>query len=188
MKKFIALLALTVSVGAFAQEVIYATQENLDSPSPLAEIIRQEGSPEKINVEFHNIPMTVYEPRYETRPGTCYRNVTRTICRNVPRANPPRQTCSSISRTEPYACYVQTRVYPDIRRDFTRSDKVKIKFKDLPALRDGQTEVFSVMARQDGNSEDVEYMIQSKTTVTGAPYEVKKKGILGYDSYVIQAK
>ncbi len=65
------------------------------------------------------------------------------------------------------------------------ADKVKIKFEKLPALGGSEEETFSVKAVQRRiDSENVIYTITSSTN----SHVVIKKGILGYDSYVIELK
>jgi hypothetical protein len=65
------------------------------------------------------------------------------------------------------------------------ADKVKINFEKLPALGGSEEETFSVKAVQRRvDSENVIYTITSSTN----SHVVIKKGILGYDSYVIELK
>lgn len=67
------------------------------------------------------------------------------------------------------------------------ADKLKISFKNLPALGGSEEDTFKVTARQRGlNKENVIYEVSTmKSTL---PYIVISKGILGYDSYSIELK
>jgi hypothetical protein len=67
------------------------------------------------------------------------------------------------------------------------ADKVKIHFKNLPLLGGSEEDTFSIKARQSRlDSENVVYAISTQESVS--PYVIKKKGILGYDSYSIEIK
>lgn len=71
----------------------------------------------------------------------------------------------------------------------TQPDSVKFKFKNIPSLGGSEEETFLVSARQrmtDGAN--VEYDIKALSTLNGREYEIKKKGLFGADSYVIQPK
>ena len=68
-----------------------------------------------------------------------------------------------------------------------QADKVKITFKDLPALGGSEEETFKVVARQKNiDSQNVIYKIS--TLETTAPYAVVSKGVLGIDSFSIELK
>jgi hypothetical protein len=210
MKKLITLIALTLSVGAFAQETVYLTNSNVSVNSSSATLVRTASTPAKVEVTFQ-VPMAnsyCAEPRTEYVRRTCHRTETiyqtRTVCRDVstapnstpngntgPNYNPPSQTrrvCTEQrvnvgTRQIAYDCsYTNSycaRYGTDVQ---TESDKVKIKF-DLPKLGGSEEETFVVSARQraqDGSN--VEYDINP----TKEGQTVKKKGIFGYDSYVIE--
>lgn len=203
MKKLITLIAFTMSVGAFAQETrVLDGSTDFTVSSARATLIRTAQSEDKFEVTFTNIPMTRSEAQYETvtRPGTCYRTVyhtqTRTTCTNGPRSpqNPSGRTCHTgqvtTSSQVPYSCMVTSSVYRgQLTIPYTASDKVKIKFKGLPKLGGSETETFEVVAFQkDQATSNVVYTITPTSTINGAAYAVEKKGILGYDSYVIEPK
>lgn len=214
MKRLITLMALTLSVGAFAQERVVLTSKSASVNSDRAVLVRTAQTPDKVEITFQ-VPManSVCED-YRTRivPRMCVHEepITRTrqVCENVPvppsnpnaprgpRYNPPtRRVCKDVtervgtrrvtrdcSYTESYCARYGTSVS-------TESDKVKIKFKNLPALGGSEEETFSVTAKQRSyDGANVEYDITPITTAEGRTYEVKKKGILGYDSYVIESK
>ena len=215
MKKLITLLAITLSIGAFAQEKIILNSSNIEVRASSAILIRTSQTPDKVEVTFL-VPMAntfCAEPHSDYIRRTCHRseNVyqTRTTCRDEvitpattnnrptgPRYNPPRQTrrvCTNSqvfvgTRQVAYDCsYVHNwcgRFATDISYE---SDKVKIKFKNLPNLGGTEEDAFEVTARQrTTDGENVVYDITPLQTV--APYKVEKKGILGFDSYVIEQK
>jgi hypothetical protein len=209
MKKIITLLALTVSVGAFAQEKVILNSKEVRVNTDRAILVRTADTPKKVEVTFQ-VPManSICED-YRTRiiPRMCIRTEqvrtgTRRECRDVvitpsnpnaprgPRYNPPtRRECRDVpvyttrqyrydcSYTESYCARYGTNVS-------TESDKVKIRF-DLPALAGSEEETFVVTAKQrtyDGSNVEYDIIPENES------YDVKKKGILGYDSYVIEVK
>ncbi len=217
MKKLLSLLALTLSVGAFAQERVVLTSKSTSIGTDSAIIVRTAATPDKVELTFQ-VPMAnsiCLESRVRVVPRTCSRteNVysTRRVCRDVvvstptrpqgptgPRYNPPTQTRREC-HDERYVVSTRRIIYDcsysesycarygtDVNRE---SDKVKIKFKDLPNLGGTEEETFKVVARQRSyDGENVVYDITPITTAEGREYEVKSKGILGFDSYVIQPK
>jgi hypothetical protein len=204
MKKMMTLLALTISVGAFAQDTKVLDSSDVSVRTPNATLIRTSQTPNKVEIMFNNIPMTSYEcvesrnieVRYQcgqTAPvviGTrrepfCiqyYPNTNR--CRTMGTRQVP------VTRTETRYCTryeTQCLRHADIVR--MGSDKVKIKFKGLPNLGGTEQETFEVVASQNGrDSLNVVYSIRPIQTINNAAYAVEKKGILGYDSYVIEPK
>lgn len=217
MKNIITLLAFTLSLGAFAQERVILNSSKVDAPSATAILVRTSQTPDKVEVRFNNIQMygsVCYERYTETR--TCYRNETvrhtRQVCRDVvvtvpdttprgPRYNNPssprtrterRRECKPetivSTRSVPYNCsYTECR-YKTEPVGFA-NDKVKIKFKNLPRLGGTEEETFRVTATQNStNGSNIVYSIIPESVSHGYQYEVKKKGILGFDSFVIQTK
>ena len=223
----LAMLVLTVSVGAIAQEGqrVLLNSKEVSVNSDRAILVRTSQTPDKVTVTFQ-VPMassvcldtrTQYNRRICHRSENVYR--TREVCRNVTTTTPstsstprgPRYTGNNPSgsnsttttrrvctqerelvrvNTIPYDCSYTTtycaQYGTDVRRE---SDKVKIKFKNLPNIGGSEEETFSFTAKQrqyDGTN--VEYDINVLTTVENREYEVKEKGILGFDSYVIQSK
>lgn len=157
-----------------------------------------------------------YVHRICTRTEFLYRDVR--VCRDVvrttpaptstsprgPRYNPGTGTTTTVTRTErvctmerqnvgsrpvPYDCsYSRNLCLRYAQGTSFESDKVKIKFKNLPDLGGSEQETFRVAARQrtvDGSN--VVYDITPLET-SGREYEVKSKGLFGIDSYVIQGK
>ena len=228
MKKILALLVLTVSVGANAQqeERVILNKKEVTVNSDRAVLVRTSQTPDKVTVTF-KVPMAssyCADPRTEYIPRMCHRteNVYRTqeVCRNVttttpgsaptnngprgPRYNPgtssgpvttTRRVCTTErvyvgTRNVSYDCSYYNNYCARYGTDVnTESDTVKIKFKDLPSLGGSEEETFRVAAQQrTRDGANVVYDINVLTTAEGRDYEVKSKGILGFDSYVIQSK
>jgi hypothetical protein len=215
MKKMMTLLALTISVGAFAQERVVLNSSEVDVRSATAILVRTAQTPDKVEIRFNNIPLeTRVCVERVTVPRTCFRQTdvyqTRTVCRNVvttptststghtgPNYNPTpttRRVCTNEryyvgTRQVPYDCS-----YTECRREVIQpagfaNDKVKIKFKGLPNLGGTEEETFQVNASQNGaDNSNIVYSIMALTTVNEGVYVVNKKGIFGYDSYVIERK
>jgi len=106
---------------------------------------------------------------------TVYFNVpmTRNVCTRYVRVRRGRSTSS---RCVEYA-----------KITTNEADKVKISFKNLPALGGTEEDTFKVTSRQRGlDRENVVYEVSTiKTTL---PYIIISKGILGYDSYSVELK
>lgn len=65
-----------------------------------------------------------------------------------------------------------------VRITGTKTDQVTIKFKDLPALREGETESFSLAAHQARiNGSNVEFSLQNENTIQ--QYLIKVRDFLG---------
>lgn len=106
---------------------------------------------------------------------TVYFNVpmTRNVCTRYVRVRRGRSTSSR--------CVEYAKVTTN------EADKVKISFKNLPALGGNEEDTFKVTSRQRGlDRENVVYEVSTiKTTL---PYIIISKGILGYDSYSVELK
>lgn len=106
---------------------------------------------------------------------TIYFNVpmTRNVCTRYVRVRRGRSTSSR--------CVEYAKVTTN------EADKVKISFKNLPALGGTEEDTFKVTSRQRGlDRENVVYEVSTiKTTL---PYIIISKGILGYDSYSVELK
>jgi hypothetical protein len=204
MKKLIALLALTLSLTAVAQERVVLNSKDISVNNAEAIIVRTSETPSVVEVVFQ-VPMAqqvcqAYGTRIVvvTSGSQCGYServtgyTTRTVCT---RTNPHNGQClrtetQRIPVVQRYArsCSV-SETYCASYGTVTRyeSDKVRIKFKNLPALGGTEEDTFSVRARQRSyDGENVVYDITPMQTVV--PYLVEKKGILGYDSYVIEVK
>ena len=203
MKKLITIVALTLSVGAFAQvtEVLDKSDETVGSSK--ATLIRTLDTKDKFEVTFQNIPLEFYrctQSHVQTRTYACGTTSHQVGTRNVPTCveyYPGTNRCRRmetrtvpVMRNETRYC-TSTDVICDQKQWVTEStnDKVKIKFKNLPDLAGTETESFLVEAFQkDRDFSNVSYRITPISTLNGATYVVEKKGILGYDSYVIEPK
>jgi hypothetical protein len=228
MKMLLAMLVLTVSVGAIAQVEItqMLDKKEIGINSDSAILIRTSTTPEKVTLTMQ-VPMAssvCEDPRSEYILRTCHRSEqvyrTQEVCRNVttttpsttpstprgPRYNGTNPSGSNTTTTTRRVC-TQDRVYVGTRTvaydcsyynnycahwgtNVNReSDKVKIKFKDLPTLGGSEQETFRIKAKQRSkDGENVVYDITILSTVEGREYEVESKGILGFDSYVIKTK
>ena len=152
MKTIFAIMSLTLSMGAFAQEKIILNSETALVNSTEATLFRTAETPGIVKVLF-NVPMT------------------RNVCVKYRR--------TSGGRGSQRKCVKYEKVTTN------QADKVKINFEKLPALGGSEEETFSVKAVQRRiDSENVIYTITSSTN----GHLVIKKGILGYDSYVIELK
>jgi hypothetical protein len=152
MKTIFAIMSLTLSMGAFAQEKIILNSETALVNSTEATLFRNAETPGIVKVLF-NVPMT------------------RNVCVKYRR--------TSGGRGSQRKCVKYEKVTTN------QADKVKINFEKLPALGGSEEETFSVKAVQRRiDSENVIYTITSTTN----SHIVIKKGILGYDSYVIELK
>lgn len=206
MKKLIALVALTFSVGAFAQERVVLTSSDVSVNASSAVLVRTSATPDKVEVTF-KVPMadtvcrrTEYRTEMRTDGYHCgYADrvtgyTTRTVC---VRRNPGNNQCVRyetqrypVVQRYPRTCPVTVSYCAEYgtATSYT-TDKVKIKFKNLPNLGGTEEETFSVSAQQNGtDNTNVVYSIVPVKTVNDNAYEVKKKGILGFDSYVIEPK
>lgn len=204
MKNIILLSSFILSFSAIAQDKVILNAEEISVNSSEAILVRTAETPSTVRVTF-NVPMSesvceAYGTRMVlvTSGSQCGYDQrvsgysTRTICT---RSNPRNGQCM---RTEtqripmvqsyPRTCMV-SETYCSSYGTVTmiEKDEVKIKFKKLPALGGTEEDTFMVKARQKKYSgENVVYDITTLQTV--APYEIKARGILGFDSYVIELK
>ncbi len=154
MKTIFAIMSLTLSMGAFAQEKITLNSELALVNSTEATLVRTAETPGIVKVMF-KVPMT------------------RNVCVKY------RRTLGGRGQGSQRKCVKYEKVTTN------EADKVKINFEKLPALGGSEEETFSVKAVQRRiDSENVIYTITSSTN----GHLVIKKGILGYDSYVIELK
>lgn len=204
MKTILMMIALSLSLSAFAQErkVLVSKSETVNGSEAI--LVRTANTPDVVEVTFQ-VPMTdMVCAAYSTRIITVTSGsqcgyvervtgyTTRTVCT---RTNPHNGQClrTETQRIPVVSRYARTcqvsesycaRYAPSTNYE---SDKVRIKFKKLPALGGTEEDTILVKANQrrvDG--ENVEYTITPMQTVV--PYKVEKKGILGYDSYVIEVQ
>jgi hypothetical protein len=215
MKHLITLLALSISVGTFAQDRVVLNSSDVEVRQASAILVRTAQTPDKVEINFNNIQLmtnvcieTVYVRRTCSTTENVYR--TREVCRDVtttpapapgrptgPNYNPrpvTRRVCTTEryyvgQRQVPYDCSFNECVRSENRPAGVANDKVKIKFKNLPNLGGNEEETFSVTASQNGaDNSNIVYSIVPLKTINDRVYEVNKKGIFGYDSYVIEPK
>lgn len=208
MKKTIALLALVLSFGAFAQDAarIELNAEKIDVNASAATVVRTNKTPDTVELTFR-VPManSVCE-RYETRHvlrssgAYCgYDTFTRRVStgRTCVRRNPHNNEClnwGETFRTEtvrrPRTCMVpETYCAAYGTATSYETDSMKLKFKDLPALGDSESETFSVVATQKRyDSGSVVYEVKALETLR--EYEIKRKKILFFktDTYIVEEK
>jgi hypothetical protein len=202
MKKFITLLTLTLSLGAFAQERVILNQENISVNSDTAILVRTSETPSTVHVTFQVRMANSVCERYDQRPVIITSSLECGQDRFVQRLrgpdvcvrrNPHNNQCL---RTEPsYTERVtyRTRSCTVLRTECvsygtnvqTESDQVKIKFKGLPSLGGTEEDTFLVKAGQKNyDGSNVVYDITPVDTKT--KYVVKSRGLFGSDSYVIK--
>lgn len=204
MKYILSIASLILSVSALAQNKVILDAEKITINSSEAILTRTAETPDTVRVTF-NVPMSesvcqAYSTRMVlvtsgTRCGYDQRvtgYATRTICT---RTNPQNGQCLRtetqrlpVVQNYPRSCMVPETYCSSYGTITTiEKDEVKIKFKKLPSLGGTEEDTFMVKARQKRYSgENVIYDITPLQTV--APYDIKAKGILGFDSYVIEVK
>lgn len=208
MKKTIALFALVLSLGAFAQEAakieLNAEKINLDAPSAI--VVRTNKTPGTVELTFR-VPMANsvcerYETRHVLRTSGVYCGydiATRRVSngRRCVRTNPHNGQCLNYQETwreeriqRPRTCMVpETFCAAYGTATSYETDSMKLKFKDLPALGDSESETFSVVATQKRyDSGSVVYEVKAVETLR--EYEINRKKILFFktDTYVISEK
>lgn len=206
MKKSLAILLMMFSLGAIAQESIQlnSSEENVNAPE--AVVVRTNKTPDLVKITFQ-IPManSVCE-RYETRHTLStsslhcgsevrIRRVSERVCT---RKNPHNGQCLNyenrireVRSQYPRTCMVPTTFCAQYGTATSyKRDTMKIKFKNLPALGDSESETFHISAQQKNyDGSNVVYEVRPVETVR--EYKVIQKKVLGLfkiDSYVVQEK
>jgi hypothetical protein len=206
MKKFgcTAFLILLFASIANASEVLL-NNEKIDIQSSSATVIRTNQTPETVEISFL-VPMenSICE-RYETRMvlrtsglDCGYDVYTRTVStgRTCIRMNPQGQ-CQRWAdnyRTEtvrrPRTCMVPETFCAQYGTATTfEKDSMKIKFKNLPALGDSESEKFTIAAKQKSyGSGNVNYDVKALETIR--EYKVTQKKFLFWkrDFYIVEEK
>lgn len=209
MKKTIALLALVLSLGAFAQETetrVDLNAEKIDVGASSATVVRTNKSPDTIELTFR-VPMANsvcerYETRHVLRTSGAYcgydyferRVRTGQVC---VRTNPHNGQCLRYQDTfrverhqRPRTCMVpETYCAQYGTATSYERDSMKLKFKDLPALGDSESETFSIVATQK-RYDSGSVVFEVKPLETLREYEIKRKKILFFktDTYVVEEK
>jgi hypothetical protein len=206
MKKTIAFLAFALSLSAFAQESVILSSKNESVNAAEAIAVRTNKTPNTVEISFR-IPMdnSVCE-RYETtltlrtsslHCGNDYRirRVTERVCT---RTNPHNKQCLNyenrtreIRTAHARTCMVPTTFCAQYGTATSyKRDTMKIKFKNLPALGDSESETFLISAEQKSyNGSNVVYEVKPLETLR--EYKVSQKKVLGLfkvDSYVVEEK
>ncbi len=204
MKKVLLIVSAVISLSSFAQERVLLNAENIEVNAPEAILVRTSETPRVVKITF-NVPMSksiceAYSTRYVfvtsgyqcgyDRRMTGY--TTRTICT---RMNPQNGQClrTETQRVPVISNYPRTCQVPETYCSSygtltnLESDKVKIKFKNLPALGATEEDSFLVKAKQKRyDGVNVVYEITPQQTVTD--YIVSSRGLLGFDSFIVSEK
>lgn len=208
MKYIFILILYSLSLSAFAQETTIELNSNkINVATSHANVIRTNKTPDIVKISF-SVPMnnTVCE-RYETRMvlrtsgAYCgYDIITRRIrigkvCIETNPGNGKCMRWGERYRTEtvrrPRTCLVPETFCAEYGTSTSFiKDTMKIKFNDLPALGDSESETFNISARQKRHgSSDVVYEIIPVQTLR--EYEVVQKKLLFLfkrDFFVVQEK
>ncbi len=199
-----ALLIFSLASYALNPEVLL-NSEKVDVSSSSATVIRTNATPETVEISFlvpmENSICERYETRmvYRTSGIECgYDVFTRTVStgKRCIRTN-PQGAClqwADSYRTEtvrrPRSCMVPESFCAQYGTATTyEKDSMKIKFKDLPALGDSETEKFTVAARQNTfGSGNVVYDVKPLETLR--EYKVTQKKFLFWkrDFYIVEEK
>ncbi len=188
MKKSFALIALALSLSAFSQEEVQLNSKKVYVNSAEAILVRTNQTPETVEVTFQ-VPMAnsicirqAYTQVYAYSGFECgYYTGSRVVyygrgLRRYETYSYPRQCLITQAYCAEYAS--STRTEPDT---------MKLKFKNLAALGDSESETFRVIANQKRpDSDGVLYNITPVKTVV--PYKVEKKKVLGLfnTTYVVE--
>lgn len=213
MKKTFAILALALSLAAIAQETTPAqapvelNAEKISINASSATVVRTNKSPNTVEISFR-VPMANsvcerYETRHILRTSGAYcgydiierRVLAGRICT---RKNPYKpeeclrwEDTFRIERVQrPRTCMVpETYCAQYGTATSYETDSMKLKFKDLPALADSETDTFSIVATQKRyDSGSVVYEVKALETIR--EYEIKRKKILFFntDTYIVEEK
>jgi hypothetical protein len=203
MKLMTSLFALLVCTSVFAQEKVLLESKEVSVNDTQAILVRTNKTPNKVKVTFKvAMSETVceqYDTRYVVRTSgsycgyaTTYRIINERVCT---RRNPGNNACVRYENRTRRVAYTTARACPVPETYCSRygsatsydSDKVVFKFKNLPALADSEQDTFAVSAKQKryGGS-NVVYDVKALETVQ--PYEIKDRGFLGSDRFVIKVK
>lgn len=208
MKKTVAFFTLVLSLAAFAQEAqkIELNAEKISIDADSAIVVRTNKTPSKVEISFRT-PMANricerYETRHVLRADGAYcgydiherRIPTGKVCT---RKNPHNDECLRWDETfrietvrRERTCMVPETYCAQYGTAMTtKTDAMKIQFKNLPALADSESETFQVSAKQKSyDSGDVVYVV--KTLETLQEYKVTQKKILFFktDGFVVEPK
>lgn len=206
MKKAIALLTLVLSLGAFAQERVELNAEEVSINASEAIVVRTNKTPGTVEltllVPMANSICERYETRHVLRTSSMhcgYETRIRRISngRVCTRTNPHNGVCLNWRETfrEERVQYPRTCMVPETycaqygTATSMERDSMKIKFKDLPALGDSESETFSIVATQK-RYDSGSVVFEIKPLETLREYEIKRKKILFFktDTYIVEEK
>jgi hypothetical protein len=211
MKKiYFLVFSFIVAVSAYSQERVLLNDDTVSINSDSAILVRTNKTPSKVKITMQ-VPMgdTVCERqdirlREVTSGSLCGYNVIRHEHRNPVytdvclHRNPFDQSCVRSERqiTSYNVSYSETRIAKTcvLRESYCaqygvltskESDGVVLKFKKATVLDAEQEESFSIRARQNHvDGINVLYDIQVEKALKN--YDIKSKGFLGSDRFVIQ--
>jgi hypothetical protein len=198
-------LSIVFSITSFAQETIELDSEQVEVRASEAKVIRTNRTPETVEISFL-VPManSVCE-RYETRYVT---HTSGSLCGwdTHVRRIPVGQVCVRTNHSgrcilwqdtfrEEVVHFPRTCTLPDTfcaergtATTFER-DTMKVRFKNLPALSDSESETFKISARQKNyNGRNVVYDVRAIKTLRD--YKISQKKFLFWkrDAYVVEEK
>jgi len=206
MKRTIVFLALVLSFSAFAQESVILSSKSESVNASEAIAVRTNKTPDTVEISFR-IPMANsicerYETRHTLRTSSLHcgneyriRRVTERVCT---RTNPHNKKCLNYeNRTrEIRTSHARTCMVPSTfcaqygTATSYKRDTMKIRFKNLPALADSESETFLISAEQK-NYDGSNVIYEVKPLETLREYKVSQKKVLGLfkvDSYVVEEK
>lgn len=208
MKKTVAFFTLVLSLAAFAQEAqkVELNAEKITIDADSAIVVRTNKTPAKVEISFRTPMANRICERYETRHvlkadgAYCGYDIherripTGRVCT---RKNPHNDECLRYDETfrietvrRERTCMVPETYCAQYGTAMTtKTDAMKIQFKNLPALADSESETFQVSAKQKSyDSGDVVYEV--KTLETLQEYKVTQKKILFFktDGFVVEPK
>lgn len=204
MKFLIGMLLSSMSLMALAQERVLLNEKEIEVNSAEAIIVRTANTPNIVKLNFM-VPMSKsvceqYSIRtvlvtsgvqcgYDRRFAG-YRRTT-TCVATRPNGGCARTVTNSypVYQTYPRTCSVQESYCSQYGTvTVMEADQVKIKFKNLSPLAGSEEETFKIKAEQKNyDGSNVVYKIEVLESI-GSNYEVVKRGIFGFDSYVIRSK
>jgi hypothetical protein len=205
MKKTTAILTLILSFGAFAQERVQLDSKKVSVAAAEAIVVRTNQTPKKVKISFvvpmANSTCVRYETRYVYRTSGMH-------CGYDYRYRRVRGPSICVQRDSKGRCTRYQQTWREQRYQYPRScmvpesycaqygtstsydnDSMIIKFKDLPALADSESETFRISAKQRSRGTlDVVYEVKPLKTLR--EYKVTQKNILGMerDRFVVQEK
>lgn len=202
MKKFLLIAVMAVCSFAQAQDRVVMNGSRATVNADEVLLVRTSSTPDKVKIKL-NVPMANsqclrYDTRYviRTSGALCgYAVSERHIRERVCVARDNRDRCIRyenrvrvVRASTPRTCRVAERYCSDYGTVTHRElDQVTIKFKNAADLAAGEEETFVIRANQTRyGSSGVKFDIEPVSTQIN--YTVREKGILGFDSFVIEGQ